>query len=532
MHNRNNGKTTEKMRFSGVVTSTVAFRNQRYQISVTLDKLFIIFQELVRNSFVKNSSEEIGDSIIERTMELSFSEFKLALHTGGNPEEVGDQEMDSVSTVIINIDGGGLTEGKDLQQVRKLDEAESAECVLEEGVVGRNYQLLENILLEEKAKAEPEIMEAPEEVVATSKYPLLEKLLDSSEKVPAVGCEFKLFDEALKEFSDANYTATTNMLLNYDPSKYMAVPIDDRNNERNSSLLPISIIGYNYIDINRACVKPAEAPQSSEPKDGKTVVLQCEETMPAETSDENSGFQSRGPYNCTICLQKFFTKEYLHCHMIKSHNIKVASNSSKFLGYVSQIDGKSLVSLQKVDDASLQNQRFRCLSCPKSYTYIRNLKKHEKAVHNAVGNSNKCISQSDLNCMRMFSYQCRICQQQFLNEAALTLHSKLHASTCQVCYKVFGTRRGLKLHCAIHFGNQGKQFGCQFCDKRYSHARSLKHHMKQHGGSESMMEAQPQVQPEEREADGGGTVPLPPFMFEEPELDVISYTFGAVEETQ
>jgi hypothetical protein len=215
--------------------------------------------------------------------------------------------------------------------------------------------------------------------------------------------------------------------------------------------------------------------------------------------------------------------------MIKSHNIKLASNAGKCLGYVPEVEGKDLVSFERVEEESGQSPRFRCAKCPKSYTYIRNLKKHEKAVHNMVGaNGGKVMTQSALNCFRIFSYQCRICQERFVDEGALALHTKLHASTCQVCHKVFGTQRGLKLHGAIHFGNQGKQFGCQFCNKRYSHARSLKHHMKQHTGSESTMEAQPQVQPEEHEL--GGSQPLLPFSIEAQDMDIVSYTFGAVEE--
>ena len=347
-----------------------------------------------------------------------------------------------------------------------------------------------------------DVMEVSNEVVISSANSVLNSMLDMK---PPDECHYKPIEVPLKKDEPEVGECTNNtihMLLNFDKAKYTAIPVMNGVANRTiftpttTSLNPITIIGYNCFSllpiitttttqpITFSSAIPGEINNDIQANSMTAATLQCDEKLPSsnESTRDNSdladgksttGINHHGSYACTVCNNKFFTREYLQYHLMKDHGVNKAPPAHSS----SNSNTKPTTSVASTSTDRL----FRCSLCPKTYSYLRNLKKHEGTVHSTnQKNVQKINNEAETDESKPTKEHCRVCHAKFADRGALMIHMKAHTSTCQVCYKIFGSKRGLKLHSVIHYGNTGKQFGCTICDKRYSHSRSLKHHLKTH----------------------------------------------------
>ncbi|KAJ8399963.1 hypothetical protein AAFF_G00406930 [Aldrovandia affinis] len=135
-----------------------------------------------------------------------------------------------------------------------------------------------------------------------------------------------------------------------------------------------------------------------------------------------------------------------------------------------------------------------CPSCPKSFSCIKNLRKHQR-IHSGRGvfTCPTCplsfLAEGNLiTHMRVHTgerpFLCKNCPKTFMRKSDLKTHSKLHSGqnlfTCSYCAKFYTSNNDLKRHLLVHTGE--KPYSCPSCSKRFRQWGHVKVHMRVHTG--------------------------------------------------
>ncbi|XP_061087544.1 zinc finger protein 271-like isoform X2 [Conger conger] len=135
-----------------------------------------------------------------------------------------------------------------------------------------------------------------------------------------------------------------------------------------------------------------------------------------------------------------------------------------------------------------------CPSCHKSFSCVKNLRKHQR-IHSGRGvfTCPTCplsfLAEGNLvTHMRVHTgerpFLCKNCPKTFMRKSDLKTHSKLHSGqnlfTCSYCAKFYTSNNDLKRHLLVHTGE--KPYSCPCCSKRFRQWGHVKVHMRVHTG--------------------------------------------------
>ncbi|XP_036401965.1 zinc finger protein 420-like isoform X2 [Megalops cyprinoides] len=135
-----------------------------------------------------------------------------------------------------------------------------------------------------------------------------------------------------------------------------------------------------------------------------------------------------------------------------------------------------------------------CPTCPKTFSCVKNLRKHLR-IHSGRGvfTCPTCplsfLAEGNLiTHMRVHTgerpFLCKNCPKTFMRKSDLKTHSKLHSGqnlfTCTYCAKFYTSNNDLKRHLLVHTGE--KPYSCPSCSKRFRQWGHVKVHMRVHTG--------------------------------------------------
>ncbi|KAL9707449.1 hypothetical protein quinque_010967 [Culex quinquefasciatus] len=114
--------------------------------------------------------------------------------------------------------------------------------------------------------------------------------------------------------------------------------------------------------------------------------------------------------------------------------------------------------------AMVEDRRYRCGSCPRSFQYMAHLTVHER-IHSKVR-----------------PYMCPECGKQFIQSGQVArhvngVHRRARPYVCELCGARFVQSGALDTHLK---GHRGEWERCEDCGKEFSHVWSLKRHRKVH----------------------------------------------------
>lgn len=189
------------------------------------------------------------------------------------------------------------------------------------------------------------------------------------------------------------------------------------------------------------------------------------------------------PFQCHVCHRSFALRRGLKNHML----VHVDARNKK--RDKSLADGENLSNINQMEE-----KRFQCSVCDKSYRNKYHLFDHHMRTHSGGEKNYKCK-----NCKKEFStsadlrqhmrqhlnsqgsHVCTQCNKGFLTSDYLKKHVKIHNSeqnhVCQKCNKGFTTSNSLRNHMSIH---REAMFSCQFCDVSYRDRRAFRKHVLTH----------------------------------------------------
>lgn len=135
-----------------------------------------------------------------------------------------------------------------------------------------------------------------------------------------------------------------------------------------------------------------------------------------------------------------------------------------------------------------------CPSCHKTFSCVKNLRKHQR-IHSGRGvfTCPTCplsfLAEGNLiTHMRVHTgerpFSCKNCPKTFMRKSDLKTHSKLHSGqnlfTCSYCAKFYTSNNDLKRHLLVHTGE--KPYSCPCCSKKFRQWGHVKVHMRVHTG--------------------------------------------------
>ncbi|XP_076339819.1 uncharacterized protein LOC143240745 [Tachypleus tridentatus] len=113
----------------------------------------------------------------------------------------------------------------------------------------------------------------------------------------------------------------------------------------------------------------------------------------------------------------------------------------------------------------VENSRYQCSDCKKSYSTFSGLSKHQK-FH--------CITSGKK------SFSCKHCDKVYVSLGALKMHIRTHTLPCKctLCGKAFSRPWLLQGHIRTHTGE--KPFSCPHCNRAFADRSNLRAHLQTH----------------------------------------------------
>ncbi|XP_036417995.1 gastrula zinc finger protein XlCGF57.1-like [Colossoma macropomum] len=117
-------------------------------------------------------------------------------------------------------------------------------------------------------------------------------------------------------------------------------------------------------------------------------------------------------------------------------------------------------------------KRIKCEACNKTFTYLNNLKRHQKTFHSG-----------------QTPHSCKDCGERFGSKRLLRVHLREHRvdkpHACTLCEKVFRLPNHLKKHMTSHTNE--RPFTCTTCGKTFALVSTLKAHERTHSGEKAFI---------------------------------------------
>ena len=124
------------------------------------------------------------------------------------------------------------------------------------------------------------------------------------------------------------------------------------------------------------------------------------------------------------------------------------------------------------DNHRKEQEKIECIICHKKYPTGKDLRKHQRRVHDGMSMKNK--------------YQCSYCEKEFYLPSRLQAHIEFaHIEQkrlkCNICGRGFMEKDSLQDHMnVIHNETKDKKYKCDVCPKEYHYRGAFIIHKKIH----------------------------------------------------
>ena len=192
------------------------------------------------------------------------------------------------------------------------------------------------------------------------------------------------------------------------------------------------------------------------------------------------------PHACTTCDRRYPKVSKLREHERNYHTVKVCPTCGKSF--------TNRANLRQHELSHTRGKSFSCTLCDNKFTTKQYLKIHEKVKHGDGEKSFLCtqcdkmfITLSELKKHEFLHsgerpFECKVCQKTFTFKQTLERHEMIHTGEkpykCSKCDKRFTQPGQLKRHELLHTGE--KPFVCKTCGKSFAQNSHLTRHMKIH----------------------------------------------------
>jgi snail 2 len=126
----------------------------------------------------------------------------------------------------------------------------------------------------------------------------------------------------------------------------------------------------------------------------------------------------------------------------------------------------------------VNNTRYQCPACNKSYSSFSGLSKH-RSHHCPASSGTEAADQANNNAV-VKSFSCKYCEKTYVSLGALKMHIRTHTlpCKCKLCGKAFSRPWLLQGHIRTHTGE--KPFACQHCRRAFADRSNLRAHLQTH----------------------------------------------------
>ncbi|XP_037372934.1 zinc finger protein 473 [Talpa occidentalis] len=248
--------------------------------------------------------------------------------------------------------------------------------------------------------------------------------------------------------------------------------------------------GYRPHQCHR-CVKSFSRPshlmrhQSTHAAEGPYGCPRCKETF--SRSEHLAQHQKihavETPYECQECGERFICRSTLTCHQSLHTREKQGSDEG---------GGVSSQTPEQREHPRIDEKRFKCKKCEKTFTCQKYLTQHER-IHarvkpfkchqcgKAFGQSAQLVGHQRTH-SRLRPHACGACGKAFVRSTALAKHQAVHTGErplkCGECGQTFRQSALLLEHQVVH--TTEKPVKCSECDKVFAHSHYLIQHQKNH----------------------------------------------------
>lgn len=170
-------------------------------------------------------------------------------------------------------------------------------------------------------------------------------------------------------------------------------------------------------------------------------------------------------YECFVCHKSsFFTVRSLRVHYNQHHKVKPQRAAVNICEYCQKTFSNVYILKTHISQIHLQEVKFVCGDCGKTFNRNSNLKWHQ------------LIHQNELPCI------CKICSKSFRTLSGLNLHKRTHTGekpyACNLCEnKAYAYNSDLKRHKRSAHGIIDKEFPCPKCKQIFYEPKFLRKHM-------------------------------------------------------
>lgn len=199
----------------------------------------------------------------------------------------------------------------------------------------------------------------------------------------------------------------------------------------------------------------------------------CEETFVGDRQFEHHRLSNKcvakkhiagTTYECFVCHKaSFFTVRSLRVHYNQQHKVKPQKSAVNICEYCHKTFSNVYILKTHISQIHLQEVKFVCGDCGKTFNRSSNLKWHQ------------LIHQNELPCV------CKICGKSFRTLSGLNLHKRTHTGekpyACDLCEKAYAYNTDLKRHKRSAHGIIDKEFHCSKCQQVFYEPKFLRKHM-------------------------------------------------------